>query len=108
MLPRTTKRYAANGPNPMQFQVMHVMVACLVFGVLLLLINVYQLRNLNAGFFGDGGVVEGDPDFGSSRRPVVWIFAKNVIFNIHLNHVISHNFFLVVLHVYQVVNLFMF
>jgi len=48
------------------------MVACLCFGVILILVNIYQLRSLNVG------QSVGDPEFGSSSRPIVWMNAKNV------------------------------
>ena len=53
-------------------RMMYLMVGCLCFGVLLILLNIYQLRSLNAG------MTVGDPEFGSSRRPIVWINGKNV------------------------------
>ena len=56
----------------MSHRMMQLMVGCLCFGVLLILINIYQLRSINAG------QTVGDPEFGSSRRPVVWVNAKNV------------------------------
>lgn len=56
----------------MPVRVMYLMVGCLCFGVLLILLNIYQLRSLNAG------MTVGDPEFGSSRRPIVWINGKNV------------------------------
>ena len=60
---------------------MYLMVGCLCFGVLLILINIYQLRSLNAD------MTVGDPDFGSSRRPIVWINGKKV--GIVLNNIPS-------------------
>ena len=79
-MPRTTARYGANGQSPVvPYKLINIMAAILAFGVLLLLVNVYQLRSLSASHYGDGGVVEGDPDYGTSRRPVVWILAKQVL-----------------------------
>ncbi|KAJ7384746.1 Tubulin-tyrosine ligase [Desmophyllum pertusum] len=74
-------------PHPhLGFQVSHrmmqLMVGCLCFGVLLILINIYQLRSLNAG------LTVGDPDFGSSTRPVVWMNGKNLRSG-YLKHVIA-------------------
>ena len=51
---------------------MQLMIGCLCFGVLLILVNIYQLRSLNVG------LSVGDPEFGSSSRPTVWMNAKNV------------------------------
>ena len=51
---------------------MYLMVGCLCFGILLMLLNVYQLSSMNAG------LAVGDPEFGTSRRPIVWMNAKNV------------------------------
>ena len=53
-------------------RMMYLMMGCLCFGVLLILINIYQLRSINAG------LAVGDPEFGSSSRPIVWINGKNV------------------------------
>jgi len=53
-------------------RMMYLMMGCLCFGVLLILINIYQLSSINAG------LTVGDPEFGSSRRPIVWINGKNV------------------------------
>lgn len=53
-------------------RMMYLMMGCLCFGVLLILINIYQLRSINTG------LAVGDPEFGSSSRPIVWINGKNV------------------------------
>lgn len=63
-------------------RMMYLMVGCLCFGVLLILLNIYQLRSLNAG------MTVGDPEFGSSRRPIVWINGKNLRMG-YLNHVMA-------------------
>lgn len=73
---------------------MYLMVGCLCFGVLLIFVNIYQLRSLNAG------MTVGDPDFGSSRRPIVWINGKNVsiYWILYMYLVILINMWLVLMH----------
>ena len=53
-------------------RMVQLMLGCLCFGVLLILVNIYQLHSITTG------QTVGDPEFGSSRRPVVWMNARNV------------------------------
>lgn len=63
-------------------RMMQLMVGCLCFGVVLILVNIYQLRSLN------GGLSVGDPEFGTSSRPIVWMNAKNLRSG-YLKHVMA-------------------
>ncbi|XP_015751228.1 PREDICTED: tubulin polyglutamylase TTLL6-like, partial [Acropora digitifera] len=66
----------------MPWKMMYLMVGCLCFGVLLILLNLYQLHSLSAG------MTVGDPEFGSTQRPIVWIYGKNLRSG-YLNHVMA-------------------
>lgn len=66
----------------MPLRMMYLIAGCLCFGVLLILLNIYQLRSLKAD------MTVGDPEFGSSSRPIVWINAKNLRSG-YLNHVMA-------------------
>ncbi|KAK2553783.1 putative tubulin polyglutamylase ttll-15 [Acropora cervicornis] len=49
----------------MPWKMMYLMVGCLCFGVLLILLNLYQLHSLSAG------MTVGDPEFGKTQRPIL-------------------------------------
>ncbi|XP_067028366.1 probable tubulin polyglutamylase ttll-15 isoform X2 [Acropora muricata] len=66
----------------MPWKMMYLMVGCLCFGVLLILLNLYQLHSLSAG------MTVGDPEFGRTQRPIVWIYGKNLRSG-YLNHVMA-------------------
>ncbi|RMX60861.1 probable tubulin polyglutamylase ttll-15 [Pocillopora verrucosa] len=63
-------------------RMVQLMLGCLCFGVLLILVNIYQLHSITTG------QTVGDPEFGSSRRPVVWMNARNLKSG-YLKHVMA-------------------
>ncbi|XP_064621369.1 probable tubulin polyglutamylase ttll-15 isoform X2 [Lineus longissimus] len=59
---------------------LYIVLAILVFGIMLTLLNVYELRHMQFQHFrinhGDGGPYEGNPEGGGARN-IYWVDAKN-------------------------------